>query len=115
MKNGSNETEVDIPLRGYWQRMKIIQTQYNDSRPWFTIFCRPFFLLGLPSVVWTGVIYGTQMMWTSYMSTTQAEVFGLPPYNFESGKIGLTNLAPLTGNICGMIYGGKFVDGISID
>lgn len=110
----SNETDVDIPLRGYWQRMKIVQTQYNDPRPWFTIFCKPFFLLGLPSVVWAGVSYGAQMMWTSYMSTTQAEVFGLPPYNFESGKIGLTNLAPLIGNICGMIYGGKFVDWISI-
>lgn len=110
----STESQQEVAVKGYWQKMKLIQTDYNDTRSWLCIWYRPFFLLALPSVIWGGIIYGAQMMWLSYMATTQATIFGSPPYSFESGKIGLTNLGPLIGNIFGMAFGGKFVDWITI-
>lgn len=110
----SSQEEEQVPLKTYWQKFKLIQTDYNDTRTWVHIWSMPFFLLALPSVVWGGVIYGAQMMWVSYMATTQATIFGLAPYNFSSGQIGLTSFAPLVGNLFGMLYGGKFVDWLTI-
>lgn len=54
------------------------------------------------------------MMWLSLISTTQASIYALPPYGFTNGQIGLVNFAPLVGNICGMFYGGRFVDWLTI-
>lgn len=103
-----------IPLRTYWQRMRLIETEYNDLRSWFTIFIRPFFLLSLPAVVWGGLIYGAQMMWLSLLATTQAEIYATPPYNFSTPQTGLTNVGALVGSMLGMLYGGMFVDWLTI-
>ncbi|EGV60038.1 putative ion transporter [Yamadazyma tenuis ATCC 10573] len=103
-----------IPERGYWQKMKIIQTEYNDKRSWFKIWARPFLMLSFPAILWGGLIYGAQMMWLSLISTSQASLYGAPPYSFSSGTIGLFNFSPLVGNFIGMLYGGKFVDWLTI-
>lgn len=54
------------------------------------------------------------MMWLSLISTTQAAIYGVAPYNFTNGQTGLVNFSPLIGNILGMFYGGKFVDWLTI-
>lgn len=103
-----------IPLRTYWQRMRLIETEYSDLRSWLTIFIRPFFLVSFPAVVWGGLIYGAQMMWLSLLATTQAEIYSYAPYNFSTPQTGLTNLGALVGSIIGMFYGGKFVDYLTV-
>lgn len=106
--------DFNIPLRSYWQKIKIIQTEYNDTRSWLCIWYRPFLMISFPAVLWGGLIYGAQMMWLSLISTTQASIYGIAPYNFSSGQTGLVNFSPLIGNIFGMLYGGKFVDWLTI-
>lgn len=102
-----------IPLRTYWQRMRLWELEYNDKRSWLTIFYRPFVLVTFPGVLWGGLIYGAQMMWLSLLATTQSEIYtGI--YGFSDGSTGLTNLAPLVGSFIGMIYGGAFVDWLAI-
>lgn len=110
----SDYTDPSIPVRSLWQRRHIIQLTYNDTRSWLCIWYRPFFLITLPPVVWGGLIYGAQMMWLSLIAVTQATIYQSPPYNFSPSTTGLINFSPLVGNIFGMLYGGKFVDWLSI-
>lgn len=121
VKDASSSTDGDdfsvdqsIPMRTYWQKMNIIQTKYNDTRSWLCIWYRPFFMISFPAVLWGGLIYGAQMMWLSLISTTQASIYGAEPYGFAPGPIGLMNFSPLVGNFIGMLYGGKFVDWLTI-
>ncbi|CUM50704.1 uncharacterized protein AC631_04959 [Debaryomyces fabryi] len=122
-KNKNNTNEIEnisisdisssdsfVPIRTYWQRMRLIELEFSDSRSWFELFYKPFLLITFPSVVWGGLIYGSQMMWLSLLATTQSEIYATSPYNFSSAIVGLTNIGALIGSLIGMIYGGKFVD-----
>ncbi|KAK6200958.1 major facilitator superfamily domain-containing protein [Scheffersomyces amazonensis] len=112
----SEDSSIDysIPKRTYWQKLRLIELEYNDKRSWLTIFIRPFYLCTFPAVIWGGVIYGAQMMYLSLLFTSQAEIFAASPYYFGANTIGLTNLAVFVGNIIGMIYGGPFVDWLTV-
>lgn len=117
--DGSSESDdtllVDssIPLRTYWQTMRLWELEYNDKRSWLTIFYRPFVLITFPAVIWGGLVYGAQMMWLSLLATTQSEIY-TGTYGWSNGSTGLTNLAALMGSIVGMVYGGNFVDWLTI-
>lgn len=106
--------DESIPERTYWQRMRLIESEYNDSRTWFTIWHRPFVLISFPAVIYGGYVYGSQMMWLALLQTTQSQLYGAPPYNFRSLIVGLTNISALIGSIFGMFYGGRFVDYLTI-
>lgn len=115
LRNGEEDSDKDsinhsIPRRNYWQRMKPIELEYSDKRPWLSIAYRPAFLVCFPAVIWAGLVYGAQMMWLSLLSTTQSEIYAAKPYNFTTPQVGLTNVAAFIGAVFGMIYGGKFVD-----
>ncbi|CAK7893932.1 protein Hol1p [[Candida] anglica] len=117
--NNSINTDDDsidhsIPMRTYWQRMRLVESEFNDSRSWLTIFYRPFFLFTIPAVMWGGLVYGSQMMWLSLLGTTQSEIFSVAPYNFTTPQVGLTNISALVGSLIGMVYGGPFVDWVTI-
>lgn len=116
---GQSDSEIDsldntIPKRTYWQRMRLMETEYNDPRTWFTIFYRPFFLITFPAVIWAGIIYGSQMMWLALLATTQSKLYSPPPYSFSAPQVGLTNLSSFIGSASGMLYSGPFVDWITI-
>lgn len=112
--SSSVDAKAETPVRSFWQRRKFVEFEYTDSRLWFTIMYRPFFLLGFPAVVWAGCVYGSQMMWLSLLGTTQSQVYSAPPFSFSAQTVGLTNLSALLGSIFGMIYGGYFVDYLTI-
>ncbi len=109
-----DETDSSIPKRTFWQKRRFVEVEYSDSRLWLIIMCRPFFLVTIPAVVWGGLVYGSQMMWLSLMATTQSQVYSAPPFNFSALTVGLTNVSPLVGSIFGMLYGGYFVDYLTI-
>lgn len=109
-----SETDFSIPRRTFWQRRRLVEGEYNDSRLWLTIMYRPFLLISIPAVVWGGLVYGSQMMWLSLMATTQSQVYSAPPFNFSAQTVGLINVSPLVGSIFGMLYGGYFVDFLTI-
>ncbi|CUM63809.1 uncharacterized protein PRCAT00001393001 [Priceomyces carsonii] len=103
-----------IPKRTYLQKLRLIEIEYNDPRTWPTIFIRPFFLIPFPAILWGGLVYGSQMMWLSLLATTQSEIYAVSPYYFSTAQVGLTNIGALVGSILGMVYGGKFVDWLTI-
>lgn len=109
-----NEQESLIGVkRSYWKRMQLMELEYNEKRPWYVIFIRPFFMLPFPAIIWGGISYGAQMMWLSLLATTQSQIYSVD-YGFSTSSTGLTNLAPLVGSFFGMLYGGPFVDWLSV-
>lgn len=106
--------DLTIPIRTYWQRLRLTENEFNDRSPILTLFLRPFYLVSFPIVVWCGVLQGVQQMWLTLMTSTQSEFYANEPYNFSSSMVGLSNLGQLVGIIAGMAYGGKFVDWLTI-
>lgn len=109
----SEELKLVGIKRGYWKRMQLVELEYNEKRPWYVIFIRPFFMITFPAIIWGGICYGAQMMWLSLLATTQSEIY-TTKYGFSTSSTGLTNLAPMVGSFFGMLYGGPFVDWLSI-
>lgn len=109
----TDDNELAGTKRGYWKAMQLMELEFNERRPWYVIFIRPFFMITFPAIIWGGISYGAQMMWLSLLATTQSEIY-TTYYNFSTSSTGLTNLAPLVGSFLGMIYGGPFVDWFSI-
>ncbi|ABN68574.1 putative ion transporter [Scheffersomyces stipitis CBS 6054] len=112
--NDTSSINSSIPKRTYWQRIKFIELEYNDTRSWLTIFYRPFLLISFPAIIWGGVLYGAQMMWLSLLATTQSEIYSASPYFFSVPQVGLTNLGACVGSLLGMVYGGTFVDYLAL-
>ncbi|CUM64707.1 uncharacterized protein PRCAT00002316001 [Priceomyces carsonii] len=106
--------DSSIPERTYMQRMHLIETEYSDKRGWAIVFFKPFLLCSLPAVVWCGILQSIQQMWLTFLLNTQSLFFALPPYNFSTGMVGVTNLATFVGTILGMFYGGSLVDIMTI-
>lgn len=115
-EEGEDDDSIDhrIQRRTYWQRMKPIELEYNNKRPWLSIASKPALLVCFPAVIWAGLVYGAQMMWLSLLSTTQSEIYSAKPYNFSTPQVGLTNVAAFVGAVFGMFYGGKFVDYVAL-
>ncbi|CAN3377456.1 hypothetical protein DIURU_003303 [Diutina rugosa] len=110
----SDSIDQTIEKRTYKDSLKLIETEYSDPRSWFVIFFRPFLLVSFPAIVWSGLTYGAQIMWLQLMAVTQSLVFSAEPYNFSPNGVGLTNLAPFVGCCIGMLYGGNYVDWLSV-
>lgn len=53
------------------------------------------------------------MMWLSLITTTQSELY-TTYYDFSTSSVGLSNLSALGGSLIGMIYGGPFVDWLTV-
>lgn len=106
----SNEKKCTVEKRTYLEKLKVIETKYNDKRPWYVIFLRPFMAIGLPAFVWGGFVYGVQVMWLSLMATTQSEFFSVAPYNFGPAAVGDTNISCFIGTIFGTFWGGNWSD-----
>jgi MFS family permease len=110
----ASASSLDTAPRTYWQRMRLIETEYCDRRHWLAILYRPFFLVSFPAVLWGACVYGLQMMWLTLLTTTQLEVYLAAPYHFSTLTVGLTNVSAFLGSLCGMAYGGYFVDYLTI-
>lgn len=101
---------VNSKKRSYIQRLNVIETVYNDPRPWWKIFARPLLTVAFPASVWGGFVYGVQIMWLSLIATTQSEFFGAAPYNYSAIGVGNTNFSSLIGCFFGMFWGGNLSD-----
>ncbi|GME87674.1 unnamed protein product [Ambrosiozyma monospora] len=104
------EGETTVKKRSYREKLRVIETEYNDKRPLYVIALRPFLALGLPAFLWGGFVYGVQVMWLSLIATTQSEFFSVEPYNFGAAAVGDTNFASLIGTAIGSFWGGNLSD-----
>jgi MFS family permease len=61
-------------------------------------------------VLFTGLQYASGVVWLTIMSSVLAQVFPLPPYEFNSAQIGYLSVGPFIGNLLGAFYGGYLGD-----
>lgn len=109
--NSEDDSSIDftIPKRSYVQRLKMIETEYNDPRNWMVLFLKPMFAF-FPAVIYSALVYGSQMGWLSLLLVTQSQIYSDVPYNFTASMVGLTNVGAFVGSIFGMYYGGPLAD-----
>ncbi|OUM52418.1 hypothetical protein BVG19_g1610 [[Candida] boidinii] len=105
----ANDSQIP-PMRTYIQRLNVIETFYNDKRPFWVIASRPAYAALLPAVFWGGLVYGVQVMWLSLLATTGSEFFSVEPYNFSADAVGNTNFSSLIGCFFGSFWGGVLSD-----
>lgn len=113
-EDDDSSIDQSIPKRPYWNRMNIFSLAHADPRSWFWVIFKPFWLASFPAVVWCGILQAVQQMWLTLISSTQAQFYSEPPYNFGNSAIGLTNLSTFVGIILGLWYGGWFVDKVTL-
>lgn len=110
---GDLDSDTQNTKRTYFKRMQLLELEYNDKRPFWKILTKPIYTGCFPAVFWLGIVYGAQMMWLSLITTTQSDLY-TTYYDFSTSATGLTNLAALGGSLIGMIYGGPFVDWLTV-
>lgn len=75
---------------------------------------RPLLFFSLPSVVYAGFSYGSNLIWFNVLNGTASLILSAPPYNFSSSMVGLTYVSPLIGVACGSFYSGVLGDRVSL-
>jgi hypothetical protein len=73
---------------------------------------RPLLFFSLPSVVYAGFSYGSNLIWFNVLNGTASLILSAPPYNFSSSMVGLSYVSPLIGVACGSFYSGVLGDRI---
>lgn len=73
----------------------------------------PWYLLAFPVVEFAAFIVSWSASCFLTLNLTQAQVFGYPPYNYSSTKIGLFNFAIVVGALIGLFTAGPLSDFIA--
>ena len=80
----------------------------------FRMMIRPLLFFSLPSVVFAGFSYGSNLIWFNLLNGTASLILSGPPYNFPSSMVGLAYVSPLIGVACGSFYSGVIGDKIAL-
>lgn len=113
--HGIRTTAVDPNIREktYWERMAITTTTSSSrsNREFFRHMYYPFILLAtVPAILFVAMVYGILVALGDVMSTTQSTYMSKPPYNFNSGQVGLMSLPRLIGTTIGSVIVGPLSD-----
>ncbi|KAJ3538869.1 hypothetical protein NM208_g5719 [Fusarium decemcellulare] len=74
------------------------------------LISRPILLLAFPIIVYSGFIYGCNIVWLSVLNATESMVLSNRPYSMSTSTVGLTFIAPLVGTTLACVYTGIFGD-----
>lgn len=97
-----------------WQ-FRLIQSMDRDALSKISRhIVTPFRLLGFPIVLWGGWMLAGPAAGLLAINYTQAEVLMAPPYNFNSGQVGLSNLALVCGGSLGVLTAGPLSDWVAM-
>lgn len=100
-----------IPLRSLRQRYALYTPSPPSSYSWPRHLYQPFLLIyHFPAVAFTSAIWAFCLSALSVVAVSQSDLLPLPPYNFSSAGVGLTNVPGAIGNILGTLWGGPVVD-----
>jgi hypothetical protein len=101
---------VHYEPKTYIQKLALL-----DKKREFNLFrtmLRPLLFLSLPSVVYAGFSYGSNLVWFNVLNGTASLILSAAPYNFSSSMVGLSYVSPLIGVACGSFYSGVIGDRI---
>lgn len=110
LPGASDTADRQTSLARYLSRMTLWRRDTHIRMSYFRLVWTPFLLLKLPAVVWAGVIVGLGTFWSSLVIVTQASIFAIPPYNFNSSSMGLMYFGLVIGALLGMAWGGPLHD-----
>lgn len=100
--------DYTYPMNPWRTRLALYTTTSESIWPHYY---RPFYILfSFPTVLFTGLQYASGVVWLTIMSSVLAQVFPLPPYEFNSAQIGYLSVGPFIGNLLGAFYGGYLGD-----
>ncbi|RFU28298.1 hypothetical protein B7463_g8031, partial [Scytalidium lignicola] len=105
----------NIRRKTYLERLAITTTSPSngDRRIFFRHMYQPLILLAtIPAIVFVALVYGILVALGDLMATTSSTYMSKPPYNFNSGQIGLMSLPRLIGTTIGSLIVGPLSDWI---
>ena len=94
----------------YTQKLSLLDKKRDFHL--FRMMVRPLLFFSLPSVVYAGFSYGSNLIWFNVLNGTASLILSAPPYNFPSSMVGLAYISPLIGVACGSFYSGVIGDRI---
>lgn len=111
-ETGQTEGQVDYTPKTYIQKLALLDKKREFRL--FRMMVRPLLFFALPSVVYAGFSYGSNLIWFNVLNGTASLILSEPPYNFPSSMVGLTYVSPLIGVAAGAYYSGKLGDKIAL-
>ncbi|PSN69809.1 major facilitator superfamily transporter [Corynespora cassiicola Philippines] len=108
LQRTETSNSLTFPKRAYRDRLSLFT---RTPTPIFRHMWQPFaILVQFPAVMYTSLMYGSQLAWFSVVSTTASTYLLEEPYSFGVAGIGLMNLAPFVGCVFASVIGGPLTD-----
>jgi hypothetical protein len=104
----SESGTIDYTPKTYVQKLSLLDKKREFHL--FRMMVRPLLFFSLPSVVYAGFSYGSNLVWFNVLNGTASLILGGAPYNFSSSMVGLTYVSPLIGVAAGSFYSGFIGD-----
>ncbi|BEJ15009.1 hypothetical protein CspHIS471_0407760 [Cutaneotrichosporon sp. HIS471] len=89
----------------YTKKIALYRERYASNKTMFAMAYRPFLYFRYPVVVWSGLLYGSSLVWYNVLNAT-ASMLWTQNYGFSASKVGLSYLAPTLGAILAIGYCG---------
>jgi hypothetical protein len=115
IENAGSDINAGTGITQYTPKTYIQKLSLLDKKRPFHLFrmmIRPLLFFSLPSVVYAGFSYGSNLIWFNVLNGTASLILSAPPYNFASSMVGLSYVSPLIGVTCGSFYSGVLGDRI---
>ena len=108
--NDLDPTDVKIPTfddqktKSYLSKLKVFNRKalrYPNRMVGMAI--RPLIFLTFPVIFYSGLSYGSNLIWFNVLNGTASLILSEEPYDFSSSVVGLCYFAPLIGVILGSV------------
>ena len=103
--------EVALEKKSFLQKLKF----WGARRPgqpnnFYRSLWVPFSLVRFPVILFSGVLVGSNLMWSNALNGTMSLILSAPPYAFSANMVGVMFTAPFIGCTIGCILAGWFSD-----
>jgi len=106
-------TELEGTPHGFLRRLAMFNKRYTTLSTLGVMIYRPFLLMRFPVIVWSGILYGSALIWFNVLNATAGLIF-MGSYGFSAAMVGLTYLAPTIGSILSPPWSGWFSDRVAL-
>jgi hypothetical protein len=104
--------EVEFKPKTYIQKLSLFDKKREFNL--FRMMIRPLLFFSLPSVVYAGFSYGSNLIWFNVLNGTASLILSAAPYNFPASMVGLSYISPLIGVAIGSFYSGVLGDRVAL-
>ena len=102
--NGSNSTDVDqkrshhYKSKSFLTKLKVFDRKVLQYPNMMTgMILRPLIFLSFPVICYSGLSYGSNLIWFNVLNDTASLILSGNSYNFSPSIVGLCYLSPLIG------------------